>query len=453
MVTRDLTFERLNLVRIALGLVLLHRYGSNAVALWLLPSSDLQLATVAWQLVCATLLTAGLVTPLAALALFLFQQPADRVLLSWSLGSMVLQMVLLPMALLPAGTRYALDVRLKDVAAIRALYSLWGTPTVARASALRLLSFVAFGAVSLSAVQFHLADPLWSTGLSQAYVFTNPYFSPYAAGVTAAIEEWPRLALLASQVSTAAMLFWEAFMVPVALTTRLGRRYVVLHGLIFFALSAMLLNLAWLPYFELTLWALVFWVGPDLRISGAALRHDWRLAAMVTLYAVGLTGAVLAFPWVHVTNPVPLVTERLGSLNTDVFNYVDLRTNESYATVSRLGADGGETPLPFNAADGRRLGWHFSERTYYGISLPWRRVRIGRADECWTDDLDRPWADQVVALDRGLGAPPGASYAMVFYVDPLPAATPGTLTGRRAEARRLCRVVYDPRTSEAIARP
>src|SRR4051812_7637530 len=105
---------RLNLVRIALGLILLHRYGSNALSLLYLSPSHEQVVAIAFQIITAFLLAVGLATPLAALGLFLFQQPADRILLSWSLGSIVLQMVLLPMALLPAGTRWSIDARFPD---------------------------------------------------------------------------------------------------------------------------------------------------------------------------------------------------------------------------------------------------------------------------------------------------------------------------------------------------
>jgi hypothetical protein len=438
------TLSRLNLVRIAVGLLLVHRYGSNAVALLYLPASDQQIAAVVFELSAACLLTLGLFTPVAAVALFLFQQPADRVLLSWSLGSMVLQMVLLPMALLPAGTRWSLDARFRDLAVFRTLYGLWGPPSAERLAALALMAFLSFGAVSLSALQFHLADPLWRTGMSQAFVFTNPYFSPRAASFRSFIEHWPVPALLASQATTAAMLFWEAFMVPLALTSRAGRYYVAGYGLSFFGLSAVCLNLAWLPSLELALWALVFWAAPPLRISKATLRNDWRLAAIAVLYVVGLGGAIMAFPWVKLTNPVPAITERLGALNTDVFNYVDLRTNESYATVARLDPDGTETLLPFNEADGRRSRWHFSERTYYGISLPWRRVRIGHADQCWNEALDRPWVDQVVALARGLGTPVDARYAITFYAEPTPPPAIDRLGTSRGGPVVRCRIVFDP---------
>ena len=441
--------SRLNLVRIAVGLVLLHRYGSNAVALLYLPASDQQLAAVAFEVIAAGLLTIGLFTPAAALALFLFQQPADRILLSWSLGSMVLQMVLLPMAFLPAGTRWSIDAWCSGSALIRGLYRPWGTPSAGRAAALGLMAFLSFGAVSLSALQFHLADPLWRTGLSQAFVFTNPYFSPRAAGFRTFVDQAPGWALLASQATTAAMLLWEGFMMPLALTSRPGRLYVTAHGLLFFGLSAVYLNLAWLPALELTLWALVFWATPELRVTRATLQRDWRLAGLAVLYTVGFAGAVAAFPWVGATNPVPRLTERLGALNTDVFNYVDLRTNESYAAIVRVAADGRETLLPFNDVDGSRLSWHFSERTYYGISLPWRRVRIGHADECWSDALDRPWLDQVVALDRGLGGAVAAHYAITFYVDPTPAPAIEQLGTDRGGPRIRCRVLYDPAKHQA----
>lgn len=441
---------RLNVVRIVVGLVLIHRYGSNAVALLYLPASPEQVAAVTFELVGAGLLTIGLLTPIAAMALFLFQQQADRLLLSWSLGSMVLQMVLLPLAVLPAGTRWSLDARYRDRAMLRAIYALWGTPTEARAAALRLMAFVAYGVVSLSAVQFHLADPLWRSGLAQAYVFTNPYFSRYADVVQVAVERWPTVALAASMAATAAMLSWEAFMLPLALVSARGRRVVAGYGLLFFASSALFLHLAWLPYLELCLWALVFWVAPGVRLSTRALADDWRLAVVTVFCVIGLVGAVSAFPWIGADNPVPLISERFGAQNVDVFNHADLRANESYVTVARLGVDGTATPLPFNDRNGGRQRWHFAERTYYGISLPWRRVRIGHADECWSETIDRPWMDQLVALDRGTGAPRDARYVVTFYAEPLPTPPVGNLGVSRGRPRATCQVLVEPANVQVL---
>lgn len=447
----DDTIARINLVRIAVGLVLLHRYASNAFALYLLPSTTEQVLWVALQLTSAVLLAIGLATPLAAMLLLLVQQGADRALLSWSLGSITLQMVLMPLALLPAGTRYSLDARFWARAPVRALYRLWGDPTPDRAATLRLLALLSYGFIGVSAAQFHWRDPLWRTGVSQAFIFTNPYFSPNAATFQSVIDRWPVVAMLTSRGITLLMLVWEAGMLPLALLTTVGRRFVMVHGLLFFAFSAALLNLAWLPWLEMVLWALIFWAGPPVTLGMLRSGGDRRLAAALGIYAVGLAGASVALPIVGSANPVAHISARIGAQNVDVFNYLDLRTNESYTTVARLGPDGQEVLLPFNAADGRRLAWHFSERTYYGISLPWRRQRIGKRGLCWSDELDQPWMEQVVDLDRAFGAQRSARYRVRFYAESprsVGVEPPGLTPSRTAET---CQVVYDATSKTLMA--
>jgi hypothetical protein len=436
---------RINLVRIGLGLVLLHRYGCNAHALLILPSTGEQIFTIGFELAAAFLLMVGLLTPIAALSLFLFQWDADHTLLSWSLSSMVVQMLLLVLTLLPAGTRLSVDAWLRRRSGVlRGLYAIWGPPTPERASTLRFMAFVSYAVVSLSAVQFHLSNPLWRSGLAQLCIFTNPYWSPSAAVFRGATEKWPEATLLASRLVTAAMLLWEALMLPLALSGRKGRAIVAGYGTIFFVTSAVLLQLGWLPYFEILLWALVFLAGPPL-LFPRALPAEVRLRVGAAIYAVGVAGALIALPWIGGANRVRVISEHLGIGPTDVFNALDLRTNESYATIARIRPNGAETLLPFNAPDGKRLAWHDSERVYYGISLPWRRARIAHSDcDCWNETIDRRPVDELIEFDRRTGAPDDSRYALTFYAEHLPDAAQVQHGQFRLKATVRCRVLYDP---------
>src|SRR4051812_23365675 len=99
---------RINVVRIALGLVLSIRYTTNAIDVLRLASGRSEAVAIGFELAAAVALTVGLLTPLATLSLLLAQWQADQTLRSWSLASVVLQMALFALTWLPAGTRLSL---------------------------------------------------------------------------------------------------------------------------------------------------------------------------------------------------------------------------------------------------------------------------------------------------------------------------------------------------------
>jgi len=401
---------RINLIRIAFGAVLLHRYGTNLWALAHLDTSPAQWLAIGFELSAALMLAVGFLAPLAALSLFLFQWHADQVLLSWSLSTMVVQMLCLVMAFLPAGTELSLDARLRW-RWVTAIYRVWGSPTESRANLLRLMALTAYAVASLSAAQFHLQDRLWRSGEAQVLVFTNPYFSAHADAFRWVVARLPGAASVGSLVATLAMLAWEVLMLPLALWgSRFGRLAVCGYGLAFFVSSALLLHLAWLPYFELLLWALVFW-GPPLKLQPP---EGNRAGIGVFVFVAGCLLAVADYPVAGSVNPLPVLSEHLGISPVNVFNRTDLRTNESYAVLYRL-EGGKETRLPLNDEKGGRLAWHASERIYYGVALMWRRERVGMGDRCWVEDIDRWRVETLVKFDRELGG--NGKYAVAFYSD------------------------------------
>lgn len=62
----------------------------------------------------------------------------------------------------------------------------------------------------------------------------------------------------------------------------------------------------------------------------------------------------------------------------DVFNHTDLKMAENWFSIEATFHDGKRTLLPILAEDGSRLGWHRSDRIYFGHTLIWRRSHIGR---------------------------------------------------------------------------
>jgi hypothetical protein len=429
-------------VRIALGGVLLLRYGGNAWAVAHLQTPPSEVVAAAFELTASVLFLVGFMTPLAAFSLFLAQWRADETLHVFSLSTMTLQMSLVVMALLPAGTRLSIDALLLDRwRPLASLYALWGSPTGERARLLRLVAFIAYGASSLTAVRFHLADPLWRSGAAQVYVFTNPFFSRHADIVRGLAERWPGAALTVSKVMTVGMLSWEASMVPLALLGgRWGRRVVAGYGFAFFGMSALCLRLAWLSYLEMALWALVFWAGAPVRLPRLdAGRRTWIGAGVVALGVLGL------FPVRGARFLVP-IRQHLGVGPVDVFNRIDLSTNTSFATVSRIATDGGEILLPLNGPNGARLAWYGSDRIFYGLGLAWRRERIGHERDCWIDAIDRPRVDQLVEYDRELGAPAASLYAVRFFAGTAPEAE----RIRLAAPEVVCALAYGPQAGDVV---
>jgi predicted DCC family thiol-disulfide oxidoreductase YuxK len=265
---------RLELARIICGLILAHR--TLYTILYLPPDATPAELFAAWSvLVAAISFAAGVLTPAVGLFLVLLAHPADNVLRTMTLGTDVLQMLLLVLVFAPVGQALSLDAAWGARVplwrgALAALRRLFGPPTVARISVLRFLGLISYGVLCLYSVFFHFTDPAWMEGYANALLLTSSYLSQHHGLFRDWFAAYPGVGLRIAEAALYAMIAWELLLVPFVLHSAFTRNIVVVWGVLFFIVSTFVLQLGWLPYYEYVLWAVLFWQGAWLDGSGRA---------------------------------------------------------------------------------------------------------------------------------------------------------------------------------------
>jgi predicted DCC family thiol-disulfide oxidoreductase YuxK len=285
-VNTDLASEvmRLELLRIVTGLILCHR---TLYTLLYMPSSTtagLEWAMAGSVLALAIAFTAGFLTPVAGFALLLVMQPFDLVLRTSTLGTDVLQMILLVLVFVPAGTALSLDAALRarkglTDKVLKGIYGWFGSPSVEKISVLRFLALISYAMLCIYSVLFHLDDPAWMQGYANALLLSSSYLSRHYDAFREWFLAYPGYSLFIAHATLIGMMLWEALLLPMVLLHRITRAIAVVWGLLFFTVSLFLLHLGWLAYYEFVLWAVLFWqvrwLNADGRI-GIKLLYDDR---------------------------------------------------------------------------------------------------------------------------------------------------------------------------------
>lgn len=153
---------------------------------------------------------------------------------------------------------------------------------------------------------------------------------------------------------------------------------------------------------------------PQLTVARAMFLH-------VTFLGVFFLVAIPA-PYIgHPGQPSPLAegAHIYGMAPINVFNETDLRMAENWFTLSLL-SDHRETLLPILAEDGSRLGYHASDRVYFGKTLQWRRRHIDQSG-CFFHEDEEEIRYFVSIYLRKQGLPAG-EYRVRYrqYFEPLP---------------------------------
>lgn len=192
----------------------------------------------------------------------------DNALGASTLGTQVLSMVLLLLLLAPAGRTLAIDARIaamdKNVVA-RWMHRLSGHPSKDRLILAKLAALSAYASLCLYSVIWHLHDEAWMSGLAVTWVLlfpgSNPAFSEivgaFYAMAPAFYVELTRLALFG-------MIAWYILVLPGIFMGRYIRAFVIYWGTAFFLISAFVLPLSFLGYYELLFWLALFGTGSFL---------------------------------------------------------------------------------------------------------------------------------------------------------------------------------------------
>jgi predicted DCC family thiol-disulfide oxidoreductase YuxK len=271
----DREIDKLAFIRVATGIVTLARvvpivYGGHFYFYGTLVG-PFAAATVSGAVMVALLLclTVGLFTPIALAALLLLIGPYDQISESATLGTTILALILPLLLLTGSGSRRSVDATLmrSDSRAGRFVRMLYAVPGRLDSDALRViyfLIFITYAALSFGAVVLHANDMYWREGRTLQVMLTSSYLSRWYWAFRAIEASAPSLMHTLSAIGSAAQALFQLLMIPL-IFTRVGGWLVALWGLGFFLASAFLLELSYLPYLELLLWAALFVRTPSLK--------------------------------------------------------------------------------------------------------------------------------------------------------------------------------------------
>jgi predicted DCC family thiol-disulfide oxidoreductase YuxK len=267
---RDVNAEldKLAFIRIVVGIVALVRVVPIVYASYfyfydkvfgLAPSATL-IGVVITALVL--LVTIGFLTPLALIALLLSYGAFDSANMTRTLGTQLFVLVLVLLLLSGAGSRRSTDGVLMRRGAkvgrfVARLYALPGRLSESSLRVIYFLLFVTFAVLSFGAILLHAQDTYWRQGYTLQVLFTSSYLSraySFFRGLEAAAPDALRAM---SAFGSAGQAVFQFLMLPL-IFTRIGGWFVVLWGSLFFLLSALVLELSYLPYMELLLWGALF---------------------------------------------------------------------------------------------------------------------------------------------------------------------------------------------------
>jgi predicted DCC family thiol-disulfide oxidoreductase YuxK len=208
--------------------------------------------------------TLGFLTPLASIALLIFYNQFDFMLATNTLGTNVLTLLMLYFLFANAGRQYSLDARLlagrgptwlQKIAG--SLYGLLGSPDKRQLTIYKFVLFSSYALMSLGAIQFHLRDSYWLSGQTISVLLTNSYLSRFYEAFRWLQGTLSQPYLIFSKISGFFQTIYQIAMIPL-MWLKPGKYFVVLWGLGFFLISAIGLQLSYLPFLELVLWAICF---------------------------------------------------------------------------------------------------------------------------------------------------------------------------------------------------
>ncbi|MGN7714900.1 thiol-disulfide oxidoreductase DCC family protein [Hyphomicrobiales bacterium] len=271
--------RRIDVFRIIVGAMATCRYGKM-----LFVSLAAQDAT--------TILLAGTATLLAIFVMIGFLTPAsvfllmstsnilfDNYLGASTLGTMVMSICLMVVLLAPGGLTLSLDTALANSRPISSVIA-WlrrisGPAHADRIIIAKLCGLFAYFSVCLYSVSWHFLDEAWTSGLVIAWVMLSPIANPeFFPQMWDAYNLVPWLFVGIARLSMAGMFAWYVLTLPGIFMGRWVRLFIIVWGLLFFLISAFVLPLSYLGWYELAFWFVLFaqgkafgsTSGPDLAI-------------------------------------------------------------------------------------------------------------------------------------------------------------------------------------------
>ena len=278
---------KMDVVRIAVGCIATWRYG-DILAGALDSGNTNAIALSGAATLAAVCITIGLFTRVFSLLLMATANTIiDNYLGASTLGSMVMSMILLMFVMAPAGRTLSLDAlifRRRETSTDHIVIA-------------KLAALLAYYCVCLYSVSWHLHDEAWMSLSIIGWVLLSSAANPKYSGLAWQFYEWsPWLFVSFVRLSILGMLAWYVLVLPGLFLGWVTRYFVIFWGLAFFLISALVLPLSYLGWYELLLWGVLFI--PPFRTEWvtAKLQHiSGRPGILSGALAITLVAMVCAF--------------------------------------------------------------------------------------------------------------------------------------------------------------
>lgn len=271
--------RRIDVFRIIVGAMATWRYGKIFIVSLAIQETTTSLLAAAATLL-AIFVTTGFLTPASVFILMSTSNVLfDNYLGASTLGTMVLSICLLVILLAPGGLTLSLDAVLQTSrpfsSIIAGLRRISGPAHGDRIIVAKLCGLFAYFTVCLYSVSWHSLDEAWTSGLVIAWVMLSPIANPqFSAQMWDTYNLVPWLFVSVARLSMAGMFVWYVLTLPGIFMGRWFRVFTVAWGLLFFLISALVLPLQFLGWYELAFWFVLFAQGktfgsasgPDLAV-------------------------------------------------------------------------------------------------------------------------------------------------------------------------------------------
>lgn len=121
----------------------------------------------------------------------------------------------------------------------------------------KMAALFSYWLMCVYSICMHICESAWTTGVAGPLLLSNNFMSRYHYEFASLFLN-NGTAILFSKISLWLMMAWYITVLPFVLIGGVWRRYVIVWGLLFFALSEFILQLGWLAEIEFLLWAVLF---------------------------------------------------------------------------------------------------------------------------------------------------------------------------------------------------
>ncbi len=398
--TADL--RRIDLFRIIVGALATVRYGE--MLMMAMSGTNLTAtALAAGATLVAACVTVGFLTPVSVFVLMSTSNIIfDNYLGASTLGTMVMSICLMIVLLAPGGLTLSIDAVLVNKRwigqLIRKLRALTGPASEDRILVAKLCGLFAYFCVCLYSVAWHTTDEAWMSGLIISWVMLSPAANPdLFSHMWSFYNVFPWGFVALGKFTIAGMFAWYVLTLPGIFMGRWVRMFTIIWGLLFFLISAIVLPLQYLGWYELAFWSLLFAHSniPDRYIRPASISpHDLAKGKVSSPFFAGtiVTLLVLAIAFlvrlpIGTTDPDarPIAgmsksifgssAMAFGIHKINVFNSQDLAVFR-FGSTMYFYPDGADltSPFPLVEEDVDGVPFNYSDQENYFLTSHMRRM-------------------------------------------------------------------------------